>query len=1089
MGFKGGSDNLTDLEVDGGTLSVDADNNLVTLAAASVTNDLTVGGDIILDDGGSLKEAGGTAAITFDGSGNVTKLSLAAAAVAVANDHIVILDGGATGAPKAESIQDLLSAIAGSGISVSGNQLVADGGGEADAIAADNINAGDAVVNIKTSSGAINIGHADNDEAINIGSTGTGAIQVGHSTTTSVTVDAVAVVVDSADTIDIDAADEITIDTTSADGHIAITSAHTAGDSILISANANAGSILDIDAGIIDIDVQDTINIDAADEIEIATTSADGHIKLASAHTSGLAFHIDANADAASEVQIDAGVLDIDVTAGIAIDGTTVSIDGTDDSNLTVTASGKDLDIAVAGGSTQELRLASAGTGASALHLNASAGSVDIDSADAITVDAADEIVITTTSADGHISLVSAHTSGVAFHIDANADAASEVQIDAGVLDIDVTAGIAIDGTTLSIDGTDDSNITVTASAKDLDIAVAGGGTQELRLASAGTGASALHLNASAGSVDIDSADAITVDAADEIVITTTSADGHISLVSAHTSGVAFHIDANADAASEVQIDAGVLDIDVTAGIAIDGTTLSIDGTDDSNLTVTASGKDLDIAVAGGSTQELRLASAGTGASALHLNASAGSVDIDSADNVTVDAADEITITTTSADGHISLVSAHTAGVAFHIDANANAGSVVDIDAGVLDIDVTGVTLLNTTGLTITDTTASSATEGGSIRLVSDDTALMADGHRLGVIEFAGAEDGSATISIGARIEALCRDAWDGSNNDANLLFYTTDGTTESVVLTLDADKQASFVDNVALLSDSAVLKMGADNDVTFTHDGTTGLTIAANPFEVDSGGNITLDAHTGIFVLQDANTEVLRITEGNSGDVTIKLATDGKDLVFTDNGDATNMKILDAAAGINVPGEVQTTKLAFTDGDDAITIADGGGVTFGTTSSHGAAPAASGAATKLVVRKNDQADNTAVALFTVTVPNGAHTAGIFLNILGSETANKSACACQSVVAISRVSGAATAMSVVNFGGASVLGKTIATGGDEAVSDVAVTVPGSPTGANGATQTFDILLNVTTAADGQVNLLCAAELLNDQASGITIAAA
>ena len=38
------------------------------------TTDLTVGGDIILDDGGSLKEAGGTAAITFDGSGNVTKI-------------------------------------------------------------------------------------------------------------------------------------------------------------------------------------------------------------------------------------------------------------------------------------------------------------------------------------------------------------------------------------------------------------------------------------------------------------------------------------------------------------------------------------------------------------------------------------------------------------------------------------------------------------------------------------------------------------------------------------------------------------------------------------------------------------------------------------------------------------------------------------------------------------------------------------------------------------------------------------------------------------------------------------------------------
>ena len=35
---------------------------------------LTLSGDLTLDDGGSLKEAGGTAAFTFDGSGNVTKI-------------------------------------------------------------------------------------------------------------------------------------------------------------------------------------------------------------------------------------------------------------------------------------------------------------------------------------------------------------------------------------------------------------------------------------------------------------------------------------------------------------------------------------------------------------------------------------------------------------------------------------------------------------------------------------------------------------------------------------------------------------------------------------------------------------------------------------------------------------------------------------------------------------------------------------------------------------------------------------------------------------------------------------------------------
>jgi len=40
----------------------------------TAAGDLQVTGDIILDDGGSLKEAGGTAAITFDGSGHVTKI-------------------------------------------------------------------------------------------------------------------------------------------------------------------------------------------------------------------------------------------------------------------------------------------------------------------------------------------------------------------------------------------------------------------------------------------------------------------------------------------------------------------------------------------------------------------------------------------------------------------------------------------------------------------------------------------------------------------------------------------------------------------------------------------------------------------------------------------------------------------------------------------------------------------------------------------------------------------------------------------------------------------------------------------------------
>jgi hypothetical protein len=86
---------------------------------------------------------------------------------------------------------------------------------------------------------------------------------------------------------------------------------------------------------------------------------------------------------------------------------------------------------------------------------------------------------------------------------------ANVVQSNVGVInvtsvDIDGTSEIMIDGGSVSIDGTNDSNITVTGSAKDLDIAVVGGSTQELRLASAGTGSNAISLQATAGGITLD---------------------------------------------------------------------------------------------------------------------------------------------------------------------------------------------------------------------------------------------------------------------------------------------------------------------------------------------------------------------------------------------------------------------------------------------------------------------------------------------------------------------------------------------------------------------------------------------------------
>ena len=54
------------------------------------------------------------------------------------------------------------------------------------------------------------------------------------------------------------------------------------------------------------------------------------------------------------------------------------------------------------------------------------------------------------------------------------------------------------------------------------------------------------------------------------------------------------------------------------------------------------------------------------------------------------------------------------------------------------------------------------------------------------------------------------------------------------------------------MLSDNAVLSLGADSDATFTHDGTTGLAIIATPISIDSTGSLDLSSTTGDINFQD---------------------------------------------------------------------------------------------------------------------------------------------------------------------------------------------------------------------------------------------
>ena len=96
-----------------------------TASTSTVAGNLTVTGDITLDDGGSLKEAGGTAALTFDGSGNVTVIGVSTQT----SGHFLKYDG---------------SKWLGAAVSAS-------------SLACDDLTVGDAAVTLSTSVGNITI--------------------------------------------------------------------------------------------------------------------------------------------------------------------------------------------------------------------------------------------------------------------------------------------------------------------------------------------------------------------------------------------------------------------------------------------------------------------------------------------------------------------------------------------------------------------------------------------------------------------------------------------------------------------------------------------------------------------------------------------------------------------------------------------------------------------------------------------------------------------------------------------------------------------------------------------------------------------
>jgi len=179
--------------------------------------------------------------------------------------------------------------------------------------------------------------------------------------------------------------------------------------------------------------------------------------------------------------------------------------------------------------------------------------------------------------------------------------------------------------------------------------------------------------------------------------------------------------------------------------------------------------------------------------------------------------------------------------------------------------------------LDIQDTTTSSANTGGALRLSANDGAAMGDSHRLGVLEFTGAEDAGGTQTVGARIEAMTDALWNNAENGASMYFYTTDGNaSQSIVLKLDSNKKATFSGRIQG-EGSIFLKEKADadgdtaaygqiwvntaspNELYFTDDAGTDFQLGAGPttlilnVETSTDSDITVDSDN-YYVLMDTS-------------------------------------------------------------------------------------------------------------------------------------------------------------------------------------------------------------------------------------------
>ena len=170
-----------------------------------------------------------------------------------------------------------------------------------------------------------------------------------------------------------------------------------------------------------------------------------------------------------------------------------------------------------------------------------------------------------------------------------------------------------------------------------------------------------------------------------------------------------------------------------------------------------------------------------------------------------------------------------------------------------------------------------------------------------------------------------------------------------------DSSVQADADGNVAITGDLTVAG-------TTTSLSTTNSVIADKLIELANGATGSASGDAGIIIERGSDANVFIGFDESEDKVTF--ATTSATGASTGNLTLTDAALktgaIAASGDISTTGEIKTAKVSFTDGDDAITIADGGGITANTSLT-----LASGATVTAINDEDNMTSNSATALAT----------------------------------------------------------------------------------------------------------------------------